>query len=382
MRLLESIGLMIVLSLFLSSFAYADEAPPMLPASFSGYAMLDGSQAPEGKEIIAVIDGDSRGAVETDTDGSYGESDLLIVTGDSSDNGAVIHFYIDGNKASQTAIWNSGAFYGLNLTASSSGSSSSGSDKDTSSSKENNGPSSDNSVYTPIISKDIPDNSSEDDYNESSFFDFGEINIMSETPTDINFSSLESNPENYTSIDLPVYGYYKIDVLEETDFKLNFTVDRSWLSANAIDSVVLLAYARDSWKYIDTKLIYEGTDKNEYTVETSESSVFAVAGYDSGDDIGNSLAENSCIKERTLAYKSADSDECIEYPSKCDVPEGWIITDICPLVKKDSEKDIDNDSITGLMTGNVSSGTIGLGLLGAIIIVGFYIFARKRKSFS
>jgi len=92
------------------------------PCSFYGNVEINGKPAFPGTLIIAKMNGEKRGSITTIEKGRYGGTKPfepnLIVSGNSTDEGKTIEFYIDNNKAVQTAIWHSGSIRELNLSIS------------------------------------------------------------------------------------------------------------------------------------------------------------------------------------------------------------------------------------------------------------------------
>lgn len=98
---------------------------PGVPASYYGNVTINGDPAPANTTIEAVVDGEVRGSITTDTAGQYGgpnaSDDKLTVSGQFDQQGTEVVFYIttDGLKrgqANQTTTWNAGEINELNLT--------------------------------------------------------------------------------------------------------------------------------------------------------------------------------------------------------------------------------------------------------------------------
>lgn len=94
--------------------------PPPAPVSVHGEVQIGSEPAPEGTEIIAVVDGDERGSIVVSDDGSYGGPSItdnkLVVSGDEDDKSETITFLVDGELADQTIAWESGKHTTVNLT--------------------------------------------------------------------------------------------------------------------------------------------------------------------------------------------------------------------------------------------------------------------------
>jgi len=91
------------------------------PEEFYGDIIINGVAAPVGTVVIAKISGVERGTFTTTEAGKYGGSGTfdprLIVSGEESDTGKTITFWVNGSQADQTAIYEPGESKELNLTA-------------------------------------------------------------------------------------------------------------------------------------------------------------------------------------------------------------------------------------------------------------------------
>jgi len=112
---LLGVALSLVLLVPLGGSALADgPAPP--PHSFYGTLTMNGSDIPAGAEVVAVVEGGG-GSIITTVDGQYGSPpfDYLAVSG-YIERGAIIEFYVDGDKANETFPFKSGTIKNLDLT--------------------------------------------------------------------------------------------------------------------------------------------------------------------------------------------------------------------------------------------------------------------------
>lgn len=91
--------------------------PPSIPCSFYGSVTIDGEPAPIGTEITAKRDNKTCGNITVTEEGKYGTMDVgrLGVAGGRADENKIILFYVDGAKADETGIWNSGGVNPLDL---------------------------------------------------------------------------------------------------------------------------------------------------------------------------------------------------------------------------------------------------------------------------
>jgi hypothetical protein len=92
---------------------------PQLPGAYYGTVAINGTPAPVGTEIIAMIQGIEKGRFTTTTVGIYGGSGTfgpkLIVAGDEFDAGGTITFWLDGTRAHQNDTYNRGTSTNLRL---------------------------------------------------------------------------------------------------------------------------------------------------------------------------------------------------------------------------------------------------------------------------
>lgn len=95
---------------------------PALPLAFYGCLTINGYPAPAGMVVEARGDGVSAGLegnpLTTTESGIYGSftglGEKLLVQG-NIDEGTILHFYINGREADQTAVWQSGMVTRLDL---------------------------------------------------------------------------------------------------------------------------------------------------------------------------------------------------------------------------------------------------------------------------
>ncbi|KAB3542701.1 MAG: hypothetical protein C5617_008865, partial [ANME-2 cluster archaeon] len=93
--------------------------PPRIPEAYYGAVAINGTPAPAGTEIIAMINGTEKGRFTTTTVGIYGGSGTfdskLIVAGDEFDVGGTITFWLDGIRTHQNGTYNCGTSTNLRL---------------------------------------------------------------------------------------------------------------------------------------------------------------------------------------------------------------------------------------------------------------------------
>ncbi len=118
-------GLMIFVSLMFSIIlvgVYAD-SPPVLPHAFYGTVLHGTSDVPSGVEITAEISGQQKASFTMTSDGAYGggsdpDTQKLIVSSVSDDEGKAILFYVGGALATTTpssVTWRPGGISEVDL---------------------------------------------------------------------------------------------------------------------------------------------------------------------------------------------------------------------------------------------------------------------------
>ncbi|MDZ7730424.1 MAG: carboxypeptidase-like regulatory domain-containing protein [Natrialbaceae archaeon] len=101
-------------------------APPLVPAAYYGSLTIDGQPAAPGVVLEAEIGGEVRGSITVNTSGQYGGpaagDPKLEVTGNSSNVGDTVEFYVNGSDFDRTLVnetiaWAEADLQELNLTA-------------------------------------------------------------------------------------------------------------------------------------------------------------------------------------------------------------------------------------------------------------------------
>ncbi|GEM_PF-334160 len=111
---LTCLAVMLYMILCPCVIAFAD-APPGVPQQFYGAVTINGVTAAAGYIVVTKVNGVDNAWSTTDSQGRYGYSSALQVTGTQ---GATIDFYVNNVKASQTASFTAGNISELNLTVS------------------------------------------------------------------------------------------------------------------------------------------------------------------------------------------------------------------------------------------------------------------------
>lgn len=97
------------------------DGPPPAPPAFYGDLEADGEPAPSGVAVVALVDGEQRGCLNTGSEGAYGGpggfAEKLVVQGNGSDEGEPITFLVDWSEATpeEPVTWSSGQVRQLNL---------------------------------------------------------------------------------------------------------------------------------------------------------------------------------------------------------------------------------------------------------------------------
>ncbi len=115
-------GMALLLLAGLVAGAAAEETVPTFPHEFQGSVTIDGSPAPAGTVIVAVIGETEFGSVETTAAGEYGsssryEGNRLLVKAPGDLAGEPIAFLVDGHAAQETAPFAPGETTRLDLSA-------------------------------------------------------------------------------------------------------------------------------------------------------------------------------------------------------------------------------------------------------------------------
>ncbi len=94
----------------------AANASPGIPNQFFGTLTINGAAASAGYTVTAKVNGvDSGASTTTDSQGRYGYSPALMVSGSQGDS---ITFFVNGVQATQTATFQPGGVINLPLTVS------------------------------------------------------------------------------------------------------------------------------------------------------------------------------------------------------------------------------------------------------------------------
>jgi len=117
-RLVGALGLLLALVLVggvLPAYANDLEPPPQLPHLFMGTvsAISPPGPVPQGTVVEALVDGVKKAETTVNATSGY----LLVVPGQSGDNGKIVSFAVAGVQATQTTTWVAGALdYDFDLT--------------------------------------------------------------------------------------------------------------------------------------------------------------------------------------------------------------------------------------------------------------------------
>ena len=112
------LGVVMLMAISISvAGAQGEGGAPVLPCAFYGNVTIDGKPAPIGTEIRAKMDNKTCGNITVQEEGKYGKAagEKLVVVGSAADENKIISFYVDGDKAEETALWTSGGVNRLDL---------------------------------------------------------------------------------------------------------------------------------------------------------------------------------------------------------------------------------------------------------------------------
>lgn len=111
----------LILSLALVAGVMAAEEVPQMPDEYKGKVTIDGNLAPAGTTITALIDGEVRGTLTIDEEGTFGGNknidQNLAVTGYADDKGKTVSFTVNGKPAGHTTTFRPGEVHAIALTA-------------------------------------------------------------------------------------------------------------------------------------------------------------------------------------------------------------------------------------------------------------------------
>ncbi|MGA9188652.1 MAG: hypothetical protein WB014_08865 [Methanosarcina sp.] len=109
------LGISILLLFFLafSQLCIAEEnvppAPPMLPMTVTGVALIDGTPAPNGTVVAAYLN--EKEYLANTSSGNY----YLFIPGTAEDEGKLVTFKVDGKDAASSVSWKDGGIVTLEL---------------------------------------------------------------------------------------------------------------------------------------------------------------------------------------------------------------------------------------------------------------------------
>lgn len=113
--------IVLILSLALVAGVMAAEEVPQMPDEYKGKVTIDGNLAPAGTTITALIDGEVRGTLTIDEEGTFGGNknidQNLAVTGYADDKGKTVSFTVNGKPAGHTTTFRPGEVHAIALTA-------------------------------------------------------------------------------------------------------------------------------------------------------------------------------------------------------------------------------------------------------------------------
>ncbi|MBP2145989.1 hypothetical protein J2129_001443 [Methanofollis sp. W23] len=115
------VSIVLILSLALVAGVMAAEEVPQMPDEYKGKVTIDGKLAPAGTTITALIDGEVRGTLTVDKEGTFGGNknidQNLAVTGYADDKGKTVSFTVNGKPAGHATTFRPGEVHAIALTA-------------------------------------------------------------------------------------------------------------------------------------------------------------------------------------------------------------------------------------------------------------------------
>ncbi|MBI4174390.1 MAG: PGF-pre-PGF domain-containing protein, partial [Candidatus Aenigmarchaeota archaeon] len=179
-------------------------------------------------------------------------------------------------------------------------------------------------------------------------------------------STLIISPEKTGPVELEyAYQYFSMNATNIKSAEISFAVNKTWIEFYELDkSKVRLSRFSNGWIPLATRLTGENSTHLTYLSEVPGFSYFVI----SGERIAQQAEreERICIQVITPATKG---DECVEYPTPCDVPEGWTKVNECPA--KEHEKNAPAE-------GSKPTQEIAFLLVSAIVVV-LAVFAFHKS---
>jgi len=185
------------------------------------------------------------------------------------------------------------------------------------------------------------------------------LNATNTTPPGAFYQAMSITPKDFTS------AFASATIL--------FRVPKAWIAANEANytGVKMYRMANETWEALETRLTRDDADSYQYSATTANFSTFAIAGEQQKKEAQvqenatqNKTTEKICIQVITPATNGTD---CVNYPTPCNVPEGWTAVKECPS-KEQPGQNQDNGLMTGLAIG------------AAIILLGAGLGIRKWLS--
>jgi PGF-pre-PGF domain-containing protein len=269
------------------------QSPPPAPASFYGDLQVDGEPAPSGVAVVAQVDGEQRGCLNTDREGAYGGSggfdDKLVVDGADGDDGKEITFLVDGSEAAEQATWSAGEVRQLNLTVDELGDdplcarTTVTEDEDQATTEVE----AKNVQPDKEVAAEIPDTQVEDDagagvshLNVTTTEAVEELSLevtqTTEKPEDVAQPEIADDREPLTYVD--VDPNVEDETIEEATFSFHVETDR--LAEQDLDPSEVFLHHNDGTGWTTVDAVHPGTTNEGHLFEATSPgfSVFAIGG--------------------------------------------------------------------------------------------------------
>ncbi len=146
------------------------------------------------------------------------------------------------------------------------------------------------------------------------------LNATNTTPPGILYQALSITARDFT----PAF----------VSATIQFRVPKQWITGNSINHTTVRLYRQaenGTWAALETSVARDDIVSYAYSAVTANFSAFAIAGERTAQEAQQQQKSNQtekiCIQVITPA---TNGTHCINYPTPCDVPEGWTKAQWCP----------------------------------------------------
>ncbi len=184
------------------------------------------------------------------------------------------------------------------------------------------------------------------------------LNATNTTPPGVFYQAVSITPKDFT----PAFASAIIV----------FRVTKAWIAANEVNYTTIKLYRlNQTWTALETRLTRDDTDSYQYSATTVNFSTFAIAGEQQTKEAQpqenttqNKTTPKICIQVITPATNGMD---CVNYPTPCDVPEGWTAVKECPAEKQPGQNQGQDNSLM----------IAAAAIIVVIVVIGGGLAARK-----